>query len=117
MLIDILEPVLREPQTDDFAALKRVFLESKGDPWITQGASDGRKNPDHNLVLGPVRTIRVEMGDMNIHTLDIDTESIISPDQKSVMFASVLKGLFEKNKAGDIRQRSECSVSSTPCFS
>lgn len=106
-LIGLQESVLREPQAEEFAALKRAFLESEGVLWITRGAYDGRGNPDHNLVLGLVRTIRAEQGDTRIHTLDLDTENFISPEKGSVLFTSILKSLFEKNEDSDTQLENE----------
>ena len=107
VLIGPQESVLREPQAEEFASLKRVFLESEGVLWITQGVYSGRGNPDPNLVLGLVRTIRAEQGDTKIHTLDLDTENVISPEKRSVLFTSMLKRIFETSEDGDTQLENE----------
>lgn len=107
VLIGLQDSVLREPQAEGFAALKRAFLESEGVLWITQGVYEGRGNPDHNLVLGLVRTIRAEQGDTKIHTLDLDTDNVISSEKKSALFISMLKRIFETSEDGDTQLENE----------
>ena len=107
VLSDRLDSVLREPRAEEFAALKRAFLGSEDILWVIQGAYDGRGNPDHNPVVGLVRTIRAEEGDAKIHTLYLDTENIIPSEKRSVLFTSILKRLFTKNHDGDSQLESE----------
>ena len=107
VLIGPHQSVLREPQAEEFASLKRVFLESEGVLCITQGVYDSRGNPDPNLVLGLVRTIRAEQGNTKIHTLDLDTENVISPEKRSVLFTAMLKRILGTSEDGDTQLENE----------
>ena len=99
VLCELTRPVLRNPSPSDYEAVKRVFLESSGVLWVTQGALVESSNPDLNLVTGLARTIRVEKGDTMIATLDLDAQNHLSATARAVKIFSVVMINFGKENS------------------
>ena len=100
VLCELTRPVLRDPSPKDFAAMKRIFLESDGVVWVTHGALIESSKPDLNLVAGLARTVRVEKGDTIIVTLDLDAQaSLFGPETAENVF-SVLMTSFGRKDIG-----------------
>ena len=104
VLCELTRPVLRNPSLRDFAAIKRIFLESDGVLWVTHGALMESSKPDLNLVAGLARTIRIEKGDTMIVTLDLDAQDSLSGPASADNIFSVLITSFGKKdvRATDI---------------
>ena len=96
VLCELACPVLRSPLPDDYEAMKRVFLESSGVLWVTEGALVEAINPDLSLVIGLARTIRLEKGDSIVATLDLDALNPLSSMERAEKIFSVLMMTFGK---------------------
>ena len=97
VLCELTRSVLLNPSSEDFAATKRVFLESGGVLWVTHGALIESSMPEFSLVAGLARTVRVEKGDTMIVTLDLDAQSSVSGPITAESIFSVLVNAFGKN--------------------
>lgn len=97
VLCELTHSVLRNPSLDGYEAIKRVFLESNGVLWVTEGALIESSNPDLNLVTGLARTIRVEKGDTTVATLDLDAQNRLSAADRAAKIFSVLMRNFGTN--------------------
>ena len=100
VMCELTRPVLRNPSPRDFAAIKRIFLESDGVLWVTHGALMESSKPDLNLVAGLARTVRVEKGDTMIVTLDLDAQASLSGPATAENIFSVLMTSFGKKDVG-----------------
>ena len=100
VMCELTRPVLRNPSPRDFAAIKRIFLESDGVLWVTHGALMESSKPDLNLVAGLARTVRVEKGDTMIVTLDLDAQASLSGPATAENIFSVLMTSFGKKGVG-----------------
>ena len=96
VLCELTRSVLRNPLSGDFAATKRIFLESDGVLWVTHGALIESSVPDSSLVAGLARTVRVEKGDTMIVTLDLDAQASVSGSVTAENIFSVLVTTFGK---------------------
>lgn len=61
---------------------------------MTEGALIEPSNPDLNLVAGLTRTIRVEKGDINIITLNLDAQNSLSAVDRAAKTLSVFMASF-----------------------
>ena len=85
---------LRNPSPGEYEGVKRVFLESNGVLWVTEGALMESTNPDLNLVTGLARTVRVEKGDTLITTLDLDACPPVAAASRAGKIVAVLTKNF-----------------------
>ncbi len=99
VLCELTRSVLRNPEPSEYEVVRRVFLESEGVLWVTEGALIESSNPDLNLVTGLARTVRVEKGDTNIITLDLDAQSPLSAVDRAVKILSVFIASFGRENA------------------
>ncbi|ORY68325.1 acyl transferase domain-containing protein [Pseudomassariella vexata] len=67
-------PFLASINKLDFAQMQKLLTQAAGTLWVTRGASKTPSNPDGNMVLGMLRTIRSELG-RPAATLDLDPVS------------------------------------------
>jgi NADPH:quinone reductase-like Zn-dependent oxidoreductase len=93
VLSELESPILRNLSPDAFQATKRIFLQSAGVLWVSQGGLIRCEYPDMNLVTGIARTIRAEKGDTMLVTLDLDMQT-----PKSTV-ADIIFAVFKKNFA------------------
>ncbi|KAL8902621.1 MAG: hypothetical protein Q9207_004534, partial [Kuettlingeria erythrocarpa] len=94
VLCELGRSVLRQPSAEEYEAVKRVFLESSGVLWVTEGALMESINPDRNLVTGLARTIRVEKGDTLVTTLDLDAHTRMSAASRAEKIFAVFMKTF-----------------------
>lgn len=97
VLCELTRSVLRNPEPSEFEATRHVFLDSNGVLWVTEGALLESSNPDRNLVTGLARTIRVEKGDTNIITLDLDAQHPLSAVDRAIKIFSVFMVSFGRD--------------------
>ena len=100
VLCELTGSVLRNPSSREFAAIKRIFLESDGVLWVTHGALMESSKPDLNLVAGLARTVRLEKGDTMIVTLDLDAQASLSGPVTAENIFSVFMTSFGKKDIG-----------------
>lgn len=99
VLYELTGSVLRNPSPSNFEGIKRIFLDSSGVLWVTEGGLIECSNPDLNLVIGIARTIRAEKGDTMITTLDLDAQNPLSPAARAAKIFSVFTANFRKEVA------------------
>lgn len=100
VLCELTRSVLRNPQPSEYEAARRVFLESSGVLWVTEGALIESSNPDRSLVTGLARTIRVEKGDTTVITLDLDAQTPLSvADRARKILSMFMVGFGRENSA------------------
>ena len=100
VLCELTRPLLRNPSPTDFAATKRIFLESDGVLWVTHGALMESSKPDLRLVAGLARTVRLEKGNTMIATLDLDAQAPLSDAEIAEKIFSVLITSFGTGDIG-----------------
>ncbi|KAG8526399.1 putative secondary metabolism biosynthetic enzyme [Bacidia gigantensis] len=96
VLYELSRSVLRNPDSTEYEAMRRVFLESNGVLWVTKGAAIESSNPDLSLVTGLARTVRVEKGDTTIVTLDLDAQNPLSGHDRTNTIFSVFNKSFRR---------------------
>lgn len=92
--------VLSEPKTQlltettqiQWNALKDLLLRGGGVLWVTRGATVSSFHPESNVILGLMRTIRSENGEIPMLTLDLDFEK----HQDEFKSADFIVSLFER---------------------
>ena len=99
VLCELTRSILRNPEPSEYEAARRVFFESNGVLWVTEGALIESSNPDQSLVTGLARTIRVEKGDTNIIALDLDAQNPLSAIDKAAKILSVFMASFGRHNA------------------
>jgi len=104
VLCELTRSILRNPELNDYEAARRVFLDSKGVLWVTEGALIESSNPDLNLVTGLARTVRVEKGDTAIITLDLDLQNALSAADRAAKIFMIFMVTFgrENSVASDV---------------
>ncbi|KAL9069652.1 MAG: hypothetical protein Q9157_006092 [Trypethelium eluteriae] len=93
ILNELDKSVLRDPNSDEFEMVKKVFSEADGIIWVTRRTSDPTSIPDASLAVGLARTARTEIGNTLIVTLEVDGTTTISIP-RVVEFVS---SIFAKN--------------------
>lgn len=74
VLSELSRPVLVGPETAEWEALKQMAHNSAGLVWVTRGAgSDTCADPQAALIQGLARTVRAEVGDGPVVTLDLES--------------------------------------------
>lgn len=76
VLAEVVEPILSNPNLEEFEAVKRIFTTATGILWVVRGASS--LNPATSLVTGFARTVRSEYGSIRTIVLDLDPEEDIT---------------------------------------
>jgi acyl transferase domain-containing protein/NADPH:quinone reductase-like Zn-dependent oxidoreductase len=95
VLSELTHPVLRDPTSASFNAVKMIFIESSGTLWVTRGAHMESVSPDLNLATGIARTVRAEKGDTMLVTLDLDPQGLSIASPRSV--ADAIFAVFKRN--------------------
>ncbi|KAL9093844.1 MAG: hypothetical protein Q9165_003767 [Trypethelium subeluteriae] len=93
ILNELDKSLLRNPDSEEFEVVKKVFSEADGIIWVTRRTSDPTSIPDASLAVGLARTVRTEIGNSLIVTLELDGTGPISVP-KVVEFVS---SIFAKN--------------------
>ncbi|KAG8533016.1 Type I Iterative PKS [Bacidia gigantensis] len=96
MLSELTSSVLRNPSPEQYAAIKRLLLGNNDVLWVTQGALIESGNPDSNLALGLLRTIREEKGDTMLVHLDLDPDLSLDDPEVEDTIVSILKANFNR---------------------
>ena len=69
---EISSPLLSEPSSEQFEAIKKIFTTAAGVLWVTRGGQISSNNPASNLITGLARTVRSEYGGSRVVILDLD---------------------------------------------
>ncbi|KAG4444512.1 hypothetical protein IFR05_000103 [Cadophora sp. M221] len=92
ILLELDNSILNDMTKPKLQSLKALFSESKGVFWVTRGACQNSTNPNLSLVLGFLRTLRIETGIPLIH-LDLDPHST-DPALSATAIAQVYRSRF-----------------------
>lgn len=74
VLSELDQPILRSIDEASFEQLKKLLVTATGTLWVTRGASRDVLNPNANMAIGLLRTVRSELGTATV-TLDLDPKS------------------------------------------
>ena len=102
VLVELTEPILQEPNDEQFACIKRIMLDSTAVLWIVQGANITSDAPTSSMITGLARTIRSENGASRIVVLDLDPQVTISSESSARTILDVLKSKFASNDDRDV---------------
>ena len=91
-LLELENPVLARPNASDFAAIKRLVLQSSS---LLAVSSD---DPAGNLFVGMARSIRNEIPDKHLRTLTVQSKSLDSPEILASAIARLATTLVEDNE-------------------
>lgn len=82
-------PFLPEVAEADWAAMKRVILESRDTTYVTRGGTVNSENPSTNLMSGMARSIRSENPSLILATLDLDYHTPLDTDETITAISKV----------------------------
>ncbi|KAI8958655.1 KR domain-containing protein [Daldinia sp. FL1419] len=95
---EVEKPFLSSMRPDEFDALQRVVLCSKGILWITRGGCIlDMRVPEFNMVTGLARTIRAEAPNVKFTTLDLDPDVPCGDPGVATSILQVLRLQIEQN--------------------
>ena len=69
---ELSHPILKDPESSKFEAIKTLCTSSKGLLWVTRGGAVDYENPEVSLNIGFLRSLRVEYVGKRMATLDLD---------------------------------------------
>ncbi|PQE28507.1 Beta-ketoacyl synthase domain-containing protein [Rutstroemia sp. NJR-2017a WRK4] len=95
-IMELETPLLSSLSSDQFMALQKTILSSRGVLWVVQGAYSHASHPDANMVTGLSRSIRSETT-LKFATLDLDPESSVSEKESAQAITRVLERVFGPN--------------------
>lgn len=75
VLLEVFAPFLASCSQDQFEAIKKLVIETKGVLWVTRGAAVESCDPAKALITGLARTLRSEDHSLDFVTLDLDPAS------------------------------------------
>nr|AAR85531.1 polyketide synthase [Didymella maydis] len=107
VLNELSQPVLVEPTDGEWEALKRITHCGAGVLWVTRGAgSDTCADPQAALIQGLARTVRAEVGDRPMATLDLDEEVRLNAVEAAKCIAGVFRHVMRAASAElELRER------------
>ncbi len=76
-LVEAFEPIFENMASADFDAIKQLILKAAGVLWVTRGGGVESPVPAANLMVGLSRTIRAEMPEHDLRTVDLEINSAI----------------------------------------
>ncbi|KAL8962976.1 MAG: hypothetical protein Q9183_005069, partial [Haloplaca sp. 2 TL-2023] len=88
------QPLLSQLDAAAWEGLKAMATPCKGLLWITRGASDTCKKPEHGLAAGFLRTLRNEYVGRQYLTLDLDASASVWSDTCIPAILQVLENCF-----------------------
>ena len=92
---DLNRPFLKDPNPEEFVAIRDLCTRSKGVLWLTHGAAMDYRNIDSSLNQGFLRTLRTEYASKRAITLDLDPmQDLWSPKSVSAI-ERVFKASFD----------------------
>jgi acyl transferase domain-containing protein/NADPH:quinone reductase-like Zn-dependent oxidoreductase len=110
VMSELTDSVLRNPTSEEFLAMKSIFLQSAGVLWVTRGALIASPSPSSNLVTGLTRTVRAEKGDTMLVNLDLDPKASLSGLQDAEAIFSIFKRNFAIGSVEQIDLDAEYAV-------
>lgn len=100
VLSEILRPILHQLSQHEYESTQKIILESNGILWVTRGGTLDVTSPNHALVSGLSRTIRVETAGSAFIHLDLDASTLVASDAvKQIM--EVFKVSFNTKNTND----------------
>ncbi|KAE8150832.1 putative polyketide synthase [Aspergillus avenaceus] len=94
-LLEADTPWLQTVDAKSFEELRHIFRTSKRTLWITRGGAMDSPHPDSNLIAGLGRTIRAEIPDVHLTTLDLDPLVSIEGDETVTSVARILDSIVQ----------------------
>ncbi|KAI1774978.1 putative FSP1 [Hypoxylon cercidicola] len=88
------QPILYNPDTPEFEALKVLAISCRGLLWVTRGGSVGFEDPQVSLAPGFIRSLRNEYVGRRYLTLDLDPNAERWYDNGASVIAQVLTAGF-----------------------
>ena len=84
-LLELEQPVIHDPNVNDFEQLHKVLLKSQGGLWISRAGLgvDSTSDPRFAATTGLLRTIRTEKPDIRMHQLDLSSKASLSQPQSA----------------------------------
>ncbi|QSZ34031.1 hypothetical protein DSL72_005611 [Monilinia vaccinii-corymbosi] len=86
-------PFLSTLSSNEFLALQKALISSRGILWAVRGAYLNSSDPTANMVTGLSRSIRSETM-LKFATLDVDPENAVFDDTSAEAIINVFKGVF-----------------------
>lgn len=96
------QPILYNPKTPEFEAIKALAINCKGLLWVTRGGSVDCEDPKVSLAPGFVRSLRNEYVGRRYLTLDLDPNAPRWYEDGTSTIAQVLKAGFGTLSGGNV---------------
>ena len=85
--------VWRQLSKPQFKSLQNLTLQSKGILWVTRGA--WTSDPDANMALGVMRSLRSEDAGLCLVTLDLDDQEQLNDNEAAAVISRVYNYVFD----------------------
>lgn len=94
--------ILSETTPETFSQVQNMLVKSAGVLWVTRGAYKSCTNPDANMSVGLIRTVRSEMA-AKAATFDLDPLSLSNTSAQANLITQVFKRtMLEEEAATDV---------------
>ena len=84
--------IWRQLSTPQFKSLQKLTLQSKGILWVTRGSCTS--NPDANMALGVMRSLRSEDAGLSLVTLNLDDQERLNDSEAAEVIGRVYSYVF-----------------------
>jgi acyl transferase domain-containing protein len=102
VLSELTRSVLAGPTSAEWGALKRIAHTGAGVLWVTRGGGGVTcSDPQATLIQGFARTVRAEVGDTTMATLDLDSSEPLSAHAAASCIAAVFERVVRGGDVGD----------------
>ncbi|KAB2571677.1 Reducing polyketide synthase PKS2 [Lasiodiplodia theobromae] len=101
VLSELDSPVLSTATPETFAQVQKLLTKSAGVLWVTRGAYKSATNPESNMAVGLIRSVRSETA-ANAATLDLDPHSTCSTTEQVDLIMKVFKRAVMPSPPGDV---------------
>ncbi|KAF4538109.1 Polyketide synthase [Lasiodiplodia theobromae] len=101
VLSELDSPVLSTATPETFAQVQKLLTKSAGVLWVTRGAYISATNPESNMAVGLIRSVRSETA-AKAATLDLDPHSTCSTTEQVDLIMKVFKRAVMPTPPGDV---------------
>lgn len=106
VLSELEKPILAEATAQSFEAVKSVFSSSAGVLWVTRGAYKSGSDPNGNMALGLIRTIRSETAS-KAATIDLAADSNLDLAEQAQLIVNAFRSSIASEDAEPDMEYSE----------